>query len=220
MHLASASLPVGGFAYSQGLELMCESGRVCDLPTAQRWIHDYLMLVVVRQELPWWLSVYRAGCQADWSGVIQSAHTMASLRETAELRLESRQMAHALLRLYVHWFNIPDPANSLSAQARQAVGVDYGSAHAFLCAQRGLPEAIGLSAWLWAWLDNQILAAVKLVPLGQQDGQLLTHALKAQLPEAISSAQSMPIEQAGTAAYGLAIASAQHETQYARLFRS
>jgi urease accessory protein len=101
-----------------------------------------------------------------------------------------------------------------------AVFQDYSAAHAVLCALRGLSAQVGMTAWLWGWLDNQVLAAVKLVPLGQQDGQKLMHALKPSVTLAIEQAMQLDLESAGSAPIGLAVTSARHETQYARLFRS
>ena len=219
LHLASASLPVGGFAYSQGLEQACASGRVTDVASAQCWIADYLQLVVARQELPWWHAIAQACTQADWDTALELAQSLAALRETAELRLESTQMAHAMVKLYEQWLAPGDDAQ-LPEALKLALAHDYTAAHAALCAARGLPAEIGMSAWVWSWLDNQVLAAVKLVPLGQRHGQQMLHALKARVPAVIEEGMQTPLDQAGCAAFGLMVASTHHETQYARLFRS
>jgi urease accessory protein len=220
MHLASASLPIGGFAYSQGLEQAYELGVVTDLDSAQRWIGDFMQLVIARQELPWWIAVWDASAAHDADAISSAALQLQALRETAELRLESRQMAHALLQVYRQWIDEPSVEGCLSQEVRAALGGDYSAAHAALCAWRGLSKEIGLTAWLWSWLDSQVLAAVKLVALGQRDGQCLAHALKPLIGSCVVSALKTPLSEAATAAYGLAIASARHETQYARLFRS
>lgn len=225
LHLASASLPIGGFAYSQGLEQACQMSIVCDAGSAKRWIGDYLMYVVARQEMPWWLAVYAGVCQRQWEAVTSYTENLQALRETAELRLESRQMAHAMVQLYGQWLGDGSEANSISMSsvpphALEAVRDDYTAAHALLCAARGLPAEVAMAAWLWSWLDNQVLAAVKLVPLGQRDGQQLLHALKPKVLQAITVALDTPVCSAGSVPIGLCIASARHETQYARLFRS
>lgn len=220
MHLASASLPVGGFAYSQGLEQACETGIVHDLSSAQRWIGDYMQLVIARQELPWWVAIWDACRDGDGSAIEQAVSSLHALRETAELRLESRQMAHALLQLYAQWLPENTIDHVLSPGSCKVLGNDYSAAHAALCVWRGLPKEIGLSAWLWSWLDTQVLAAVKLVPLGQVDGQRLMHALKPMIDGSIQQALGTDVSEAGSAAFGLVIASTRHETQYTRLFRS
>lgn len=220
MHLASASLPVGGFAYSQGLEQACDSGMITNAQHASRWIGDYLMLVLARQELPWWREVHDACCRGDWDRLARGVSMLIALRETAELRLESRQMAHALSRLYDQWLPGFYAGSLLPDGLHDSVFQDYSAAHSVLCALRGLSVEVGMTAWLWGWLDNQVLAAVKLVPLGQQDGQMLMHALKPSVVSAIEQAMQVDLDSAGSAPVGLAITSARHETQYARLFRS
>jgi urease accessory protein len=219
MHLASSSLPIGGFAYSQALEQVCETGQVHDLDSAQQWIGDYLRLVVARQELPWWIAVYTASERASWDDVIHATESLRALRETAELRLESRQMAHAISRLYEQWLS-PEQLRGLPSHLIDSLALDYSAAHAFLCGLRGLGVQTGLCAWIWSWLDTQVLAAVKLVPLGQRDGQRLLHGLKPMVFQSIETSLQLPCEQAASAPFGLAMASARHETQYARLFRS
>ncbi len=220
MHLASASLPIGGFAYSQGLEQACQAGTVTDVGSANRWISDYLQLVLVRQELPWWRQAYEAAREHQWDELKEIANTMAALRETAELRLESRQMAHAMMKLYEQWLAVDGVWQRIPAAVMDTLAQDYSAAHAALCALRGLPADIGLTAWVWGWLDNQVLAAVKLVPLGQRDGQTLVHRIKAQVSQAVQSSKGIKPEAIGSAPLGLALHSMRHETQYARLFRS
>jgi urease accessory protein len=220
MHMASASLPVGSFAYSDGLEQACHAGQVNDLASAQRWIGDYLQFVVARQELVWWREVWQSCAAFDGERLASAATELCALRETAELRLQSRQMAHALVAMYWQWVPGDSAAGRVLKQAMALLQQDYSAAQAALCAARGLDCELGMLAWLWSWLDNQALAAVKLVPLGQRDGQRLVHALKPLLSEAVVAALDTPLAQAASAPIGLAIASSRHETQYARLFRS
>ncbi|MCD8516062.1 MAG: urease accessory protein UreF [Burkholderiaceae bacterium] len=230
LHLASASLPIGGFAYSQGLEQACHIGLVNDAGSAQTWIADYLLLVLARQEMPLWLAVFQASHSKDWETVCAVTQRLHALRETAELRLESRQMAHAMVRLYDQWLMSLDKFNGEMpndgdrfAIPHEVVGVlqqDYTAAHAALCGARQIEPDVAMTAWLWSWLDNQVLAAVKLVPLGQRDGQAILHAVKPKLIKAMDIASHTPLHEAGSAPLGLVLASTQHETQYARLFRS
>ncbi len=225
LHLASASLPIGGFAYSQGLEQACQLGDVHDAQSAQTWIEDYLLLVLARQEMPWWIAVYRASLKRDWPAVRDATNTLCALRETAELRLESRQMGHAFVRLYDQWFGHGTEAcavdsRTMASELALVLQTDYTAAHGALCGLRQMPITLALTAWLWSWLDNQVLAAVKLVPLGQRDGQRVLHAIKPKISQAVEIALATPMSHAGSAPIGLAMASTQHETQYARLFRS
>lgn len=217
LHLSSPLLPIGGFAYSQGLEQAQASGWVTDRDSAEAWIRDTLLLVLAQQELPAWLVCFRATRRNDWATVIELTQEWAAMRETAELRLESRQMAYSLVRLFEQWVV---PEHMPPTGVMQRIAINHTMAHATLCGLRFNDETIGLSAFIWAWLENQVLSAVKIVPLGQLDGQRLTHALKPDIGPAIATAQATDLGAAGSATVGLAMVSSQHETQYTRLFRS
>ena len=217
LHLASPVLPIGGFAYSQGLEMAQEIGLVHDRNSALVWIRDGLLLLMARQEMPAWLECYRASREMDWPVLIQRTNSLVALRETAELRLESRQMAYSLVRLFDQWLM---PQQRPPFDVLECLKGNFTAAHAALCGLRAMGCEVALTAYLWAWLENQVLSAVKLIPLGQVDGQILLHEIKPFLPQAIDTALSLPIQEVGTASMGLSMISARHETQYTRLFRS
>ena len=77
--------------------------------------------------------------------------------------------------------------------------------------------ALGYS---WGWIENQVAAAIKLVPLGQTSGQRLQLELTELIPSAVNEAMLIRDEEIGASAPAMAIASSLHETQYTRLFRS
>jgi len=212
LHLASPTLPVGGFAYSQGLEQALEEGWVHDLDSARVWISDSLRLFLGRQELPLWLHCYQAVSVGDTPLFINLNQEIIALRETAESRLESLQMGQSLGKLFDQWTatHLIEPDQIMS----------FTAAHAALCALRKIDSSAGLTSYAWAWTENQVLAAMKLVPLGQRAGQSLLHDLKPVIAQVIKRASDVPLEAIGSAAVGLAITATHHETQYSRLFRS
>jgi urease accessory protein len=83
-----------------------------------------------------------------------------------------------------------------------------------------VPVSAALTAYVWSWLENQVMAAIKLVPLGQVAGQRLLVALGARIPQAADVAMTVGDDDLTTFAPGLALASARHEMQHTRLFRS
>ncbi len=216
LHLASPALPVGGFAYSQGLEQAVEDRWVTDAAQAFTWISDVMRLSLARQELALWREVFRACANLiDAQRVIASNNQLMALRETAELKLESVQMGHSMAKLFKQW---PQGAGLL--EQFKDIEWTYPAAHAALSAISGVDEDMAMTAYLWSWLENQVLAAVKTVPLGQIDGQRLLHQLKPVVAEAMAVARNISADDLGSAAIGLAVTSARHETQYSRLFRS
>jgi len=209
LQLASPTLPVGGFAYSQGLEKAIEDGLVRDAGTAQRWIGD-LLLSLARFEAPIWLRGFDAVRAGDARTFAHWNDELLAARETAELRAETRQMGASLARVFPMMKLIPPACASLS----------YPLAFAAACAGMGVDREAGLTAYLWAWLENQVLVAVKSVPLGQQAGQQILFALHEAVMRSVVTAASMKDDDIGGAAIQFALTCARHETQYSRLYRS
>jgi urease accessory protein len=215
LQLASPTLPVGAYSYSQGLEAAVEAGTVCDEASAGGWIGAVLAHPIGRYEAPLaahLLAAWRAG---DRCAVSEWNAAYLASRETAELRAETLQMGYSLLRL----------VSDLGCAPRAAIDWLHASdAPAFptvwTCAAAETPPDQALTAYLWSWLENQVLAAVKLVPLGQTAGQRLLLQLGGGLPAIVERALDFPDDELSSFAPGLAIASSRHETQYSRLFRS
>lgn len=210
LQLASPALPVGAFAYSQGLEKAIEDGLVHDAASARRWVEDLLALSLARWEAPLWLRAFDAAARADLDRFAACNEELLAARETAELRAETQQMGASLLRVL--------PALSLAPPALDPVA--YPAAFAWACAALGLERETALAAYLRAWAETQVLVAVKTVPLGQQAGQQLLFALLGAVIEAVAVAVRVGDDELGSAAFGLALTCARHEVQYCRLYRS
>ena len=217
LQLASPTLPVGAFSYSQGLESAIEAGIVYDAASAQSWISDVLDLSLAFMEAPVLLRLCRAWHETDGAAVEYWNALFLASRETAELRAETVQMGYSLRRL------LGDLADERSAvlDCLQALDeVAYPTAYAYAVAQWRLDPEQALIAYLWSWLENQVMAALKAVPLGQTDGQRILLGLGERLLMVADQAASASDESLGSFAPGLAILSSRHETQYSRLFRS
>ncbi len=205
LQLASPTLPVGAYSYSQGLEAAIDAGVVMDAASAERWIGDLLELSMSRMEAPLLCRMINNSSDIEALNALFLAN-----RETAELRAETVQMGYSLNRLLpsldVKPLSFEEPSFPAAfAAAVNAWKIDPGEA---------------LQAYLWSWLENQVMAAVKAVPLGQTDGQRMLLALANRIPGVVSDAIAMRDDDIGSFAPGFAILSSQHETQYSRLFRS
>ena len=196
LQLASPTLPVGAYSYSGGLEAAIEAGLVKDAASAKRWIGDVLEHSVLKMEAPLLLKMIEAPAP-EWN------ERFLASRETAELRAETVQMGYSLNRLLPELGVEPCPYEAPS----------FPAAYAQAARAWGIPARQALTAYLWAWLENQVMAAVKAVPLGQTCGQKILLALGGKL-------HAVDEEEPGNFAPGLAILSSLHETQYSRLFRS
>ncbi|TBU90630.1 urease accessory protein UreF [Stutzerimonas kirkiae] len=217
LRLASPQLPIGGYSYSQGLEQAIESARVSDADSAQRWLHDQLLLNLARFEAPLLLAHCQAAASEDWVRLERLAEQHQASRETRELRLESRQMGYSLRQLLDGLPELDELARALF-QRIEDPGLALGWALAARAWRIDAEEA--LAAWLWSWLENQLAVLMKSLPLGQQAAQRLTSELLPVLRQAQQHASDIDPDNWGSAAFGLALASMAHERQYSRLFRS
>ena len=205
LQLASPTLPVGAYSYSGGLEAAVEAGIVKDAASAQQWIADVLDFSIVRMEAPVLLrAMKRPEDRTHWNEVFLAS------RETAELRAETAQMGFSLNKL------LPE----LGVERMEMEEVSFPVAFAHAAAAWGIAPQDALMAYLWAWIENQVMAAVKAVPLGQTDGQRMLLSLGKRIEETAGQASAINDDDFGNFAPGLAVLSSKHETQYSRLFRS
>lgn len=214
LRLASPALPVGTFSYSQGLEWAVEVGTVRDEATAQVWIGSLLEGSVAHFELPVLCALGSHWTQRDIAEVRQLNSGYIATRETAELRAETLQMGSALRAALI-------AAGDTDAGALSGFEVlAFPTAFAFATASWEIPIRAAAAAYAFAWVENQVTAAIKLVPLGQSAGQRVLAFLSRELGHAVETAIRLPLDQWSNFSPAYAIASCRHETQYTRLFRS
>ena len=217
LQLASPTLPVGAYSYSGGLESAIEDGIVTDARTAQAWIRDVLDFSLGSFELPLLFRMMAALEQNDYARLARWNTLFRSGRETAELRTESLQMGHALVTLLKD-LSFGD-ADEL-AQLRAIGALTYPAVYAFAAHHMHVERNAALVGYVWSWLENQVMAALKAVPLWQSAGQRMLEGIGADLPAITQRAIQLADDELTNFAPGLAIASSRHETQYSRLFRS
>ena len=214
LQLASPSLPVGAYSYSQGLESAVEAGIVTDAPSAEAWIGDVLDLSLASLEAPVLLRLIAAWKAGDLEAVARWNTEFVASRETAELRAETLQMGYSLRNL------LRDVIPATAGTQPEMEELSYPAAYAYAIAQWTIDAREAVETYLFSWLENQMLAALKCVPLGQTDGQRLLLALADRIPAAVERATALGDDDLTNFVPGLAILSARHETQYSRIFRS
>jgi urease accessory protein len=214
LQLVSPSLPVGSFTYSQGLEWALETGWVVDAASLEAWLDDLLQTAIAGTDLPLLARLHAATTDGDADRFSALAAEVLAWRETAELRAEERQKGRALVAvLDALEGQVPEPW-------RDAMATCYLAGFAWAAARWSATPATSAEAYGYGWLENQVIAAVKLVPLGQTAGQQVLHRLAARIPCLVETALAIDDDLVGVSATALAIASSRHETQYTRLYRS
>ena len=214
LRLVSPGLPVGGYSYSRGLEYAVESRVVHDEASASDWIGAYVERVGAGTDAPLLRLIYDALSRNERAAVTRLEQTVQALRESAELRMEDHHMGLALARLL---------ADLGSERASALVGhpdCSFVSLFALAALEQQIPVAAAVAGYLWLLAESQVSAAIRLIPLGQTAGQRILQSLLANLPAWTAAALARREEEVGSYLPGMAIASALHETQYARLFRS
>jgi urease accessory protein len=214
LQLVSPALPIGAFAYSHGLEWARGAGWVRDERGVEDWIGGLLRQVWGRLDVPVlrrMVAAVRVGDETalmDWSELIQAS------RETAELRAEDRLMGRALARLLADL--------GVSGAARWMPDARCSLPLLWACAavHWDMPLRAAAAGLLWSYVEHQVAAAIKLVPLGQTAGQLVLARLAEGIADAVATGLALSDADIGATAPALAIASCLHETQYSRLFRS
>lgn len=217
LQLASPTLPVGAYSYSGGLESAIDDGMVRDARTAEAWIRDVLDFSVGSFEAPLLWRMSAALAQDDYAALARWNTLFRSGRETVELRTETLQMGHALVTLLR---DLPFCSAADVVRLCAIGALTFPAVYAFAAHHMQVDRHAALVGYLWSWLENQVMAALKTVPLGQSAGQRMLASVGAELPAVAQRASTLDDDELTNFAPGLAIASCRHETQYSRLFRS
>lgn len=213
MHLCSVSLPVGAYSFSQGLEYAIDAGWTTTSEGISVWLSTQLEFGLVHLDLP---VAYHCHLACHNLCELKRLNDLSlACRETRELRLNDLALAEAFNRL-LPTLDVSQLTLPYSAQEP----VSYPVLFAQVCAKWGIEPRAMMLGYAWSWLENQVMAASKIVPLGQTAAQTLLTQLQPLLPSAVNKALTLPLEELGASLPGLALASSLHETQYSRLFRS
>lgn len=213
LHLASPALPVGAFHFSQALEYAVEAAWVRDERGTLEWIAGLAKNALGTLDLPVLARLHAAWTADDLAAVRRWNAFLIAARETEELRAEDRHTGDALRKILVE-------LRVLDQSSPRVPGFGYASMFALACARWSVAAPQMLQAYAWAWAENQVLAAIKLVPLGQTAGQRILDRLIPHLTGICSAAACLDDGDLGVCAVMQGMASARHEMQYTRLFRS
>jgi len=212
--LISPALPIGAYAYSQGLEYAVDSGWINTEQQASKWILGQLGHNLAQLDAPEFLRLYDAWAQNDIETVSYWNQYILASREAAELYQEDCNLGQALNRV-LQGLDIKMPA-----LPQQQTDIAFVTCLAFACHTWHIDKLEAVQGLLWSWCENQVAAAIKIIPLGQTSGQKIMSEAIEVIAAAVNKAMHCEDEQIGMLAPAVAIASALHETQYSRLFRS
>lgn len=216
----SPAFPIGAYSYSHGLEWAVETGSVHDRESLIDWLEADLRYGSVRSDAIFFCEAWRRVKAGDHSRLLELAELAAAFRGTSELALEaSQQGASCLAILRKAW---PDTFLDAFAENMAALGVQPALAVVLgaACARNKIGIALALPVFQQSYIANMVTAGMRLIPLGQTDGQLAVAALEGAILESSAEASQATLEDLGSSAFMVDLASMAHETQYTRLFRS
>jgi len=214
LQLCSPALPVGAYAYSQGLENAVERGWVRDEASAGQWILGLLDHTLRWLDLPVFARLYAAWGEDDPTALRRWNARLYAAREAMELQDEDRHLGAALARL------LADLGMAEAEPWRSQSRVCFATLFSLAAARWRIPLREAATGYAWTWTENQVTAATRLIPLGQTASQRLLVAAGPIITTTVDAGLTLPDDEIGAAAPGLALAGALHETQYSRLFRS
>jgi urease accessory protein len=224
LQLASSTLPVGAYTYSEGLECLVESESINSAALLQDWIIQELTYGSVRIESGIMLRAHLSALQANEIKLLSWNAWWSAARETEELRLQSWQMGRSLLRLFLN-LEEPFPTAGINKtwptlQILLERECNFAIAFGIVAAAWQIEPINTLLGYLQSWATNLIAAGIKLIPLGQTAGQQMLLNLQPMIEGAVQEIQQLPDDALESCGWGLSLASMAHETQYSRLFRS
>lgn len=213
----SPAYPVGAFSYSHGLEHAVEAGLVRDAQSAVDWLEDVIRCGAGRNDGVFLTCAHRAVAQGDRAALHEAAELAAAFAPSGELALETSAQGAAFVRTTrdawaceaLDWL-----VDGWPGPYAYPVAVGTAAAGHAIAVDQALP------AYLHAFTANLVSAAVRLVPLGQTDGQRIVAALAPAILETAAGLSGASLDDVGTATVMVDLCSMRHETQYTRLFRS
>jgi urease accessory protein len=216
----SPTFPIGSYSYSHGLEWAVEAEHVHDRESLVDWLDADLRYGSGQNEAIFFIEAWRCAIADNRAKLLEIAELAAAFRGTSEFALETSQQGTAgLSTLRQVW---PDRlldwlSGALSeSKVQPAAAVVLG----VRSAGQGIPAATALAAFLQSYIANLVIAGVRLIPLGQVGGQLAIATLEDAILATSAQAEKATIDDLGSAAFMVDLASMAHETQYTRLFRS
>ena len=214
LRLASQALPVGAYAYSQGLESAVVEGVVNSEEDTLNWVGGLMQMGIGQLDLPVLVRQHQCWQNQNLEQAVKWNESLAGYRETSEFLLEDQQMGRALLRLLLAE-DIPE--------ARQWPKTEV-PCFATMFALAGYSNDVDveplLQGFTWSWMENQVGIATKVIPLGQTAAQRILRQLIPQVQTVCEFAMRLKDDEIGFSMPGLAILSSNHERQSSRLFRS
>ncbi len=214
LHLVSPNLPTGSFSYSQGLEWTVENGWIHDTESFTAWLLDLLHNSMGRVDIPLLKRIYQAIQSSDWELLGQHCDLLSACRESSEMQEEEQTRGRALATLMAS-LDLLEKGSPIQILKRSQL-----AGYVFMATRWNISLEDAATGYIWSWLENQVITGIKIIPLGQTQGQQLLTQLSDSIIDCVEQGFSCADDDIGAASPALALACSLHESQYSRLYRS
>lgn len=216
----SPSYPIGTFSYSHGLETAVEAGFVTDLASLKEWLQDIVEHGAGRIDVLFLRAAFETSLIQDYTALADLADLALAFQPSAELALETTAQGQAFLDTTIATW--PCATLERFRQVQRAPHAPFPVAVGCAAAGHGIPLEPMLHGYLQAFAANLASAAIRLIPLGQTDGQRAIAAMEPVIAETVSQVMTLdrPLDHLASSTFIVDWCSMRHETQYTRLFRS
>lgn len=218
LQLCNSSLPLGAYSYSEGLETLVEKKLIIDSQGLKDWLLNELKYGSIRVESAMIVRSYHSYQQKKLEDLLYWNNWFSASRETAELRQQSCQMGKSLLRL-INSFEPDDLFLQTVINNLKSSG-NYSIVFGVITAHWQIEIENVLLGYLHNWVNNLVNVGVKLIPLGQTEGQKLLLNFNQEITQQLTNILSLKDDELSSCSWGLTLASMSHEQLYSRLFRS
>ncbi|MFM7888733.1 MAG: urease accessory protein UreF [Pseudanabaena sp.] len=227
LQITSPALPVGAYSYSEGIEYLCSSGVILTKADLCNWLKREMYFGFITNEAAIALRAHQAMLKNDLTALKYWNNWLSATRETEEVRLASWQMGQSLIKL---WAQLDDQQLQRSQSIDRILptakdnadgqGCNYAIAFGIVGASLEIEASNTVLGYIHSWVSNLVSVAVRSVPFGQTTGQQVIFRLNADIWQSSQFALERLDKELEWCGWGASLASANHETQYSRLFRS
>jgi len=220
LHICDTALPIGGFSHSSGLETYVQEGTVNDKSSAKEFVVQQLSQNISYTDGAIMSLAYDAACKGDLKPIIELDAICTAVKLPREIRLASNKLGIRLLKIFEN-----DTAFVLPKKYKECILKDEAFGHycisfAILSHAMNIDKKQALTGFYYNAANAFVINSVKLIPLGQQDGQEILMSLFPLIDELVQHSLQPNKEMIGYCCAGFDISCMQHEQLYSRLYMS
>ena len=222
LHIADPTLPIGGYSHSNGLETYVQKGLVNSTETAALFLNNMLSSSILHNDAAYVRLAYEAMKEKDsYERIVVLDEECSAMKSPREIREASHKLGTRLLKIFIEEGQKCDFLAKFGDYVTKNISVgNYPVVYGALCYLMEIPLEEAITAFYFSTATGMVTNAVKLVPLGQLEGQKILFEVKRNIPSWVEKTMNLEEEKIGLSNVGFDLRSMQHERLYSRLYMS